>query len=44
VSSTKIIEPMGLDAVEVTEALKTNKVRSHAIPDDDDSKAGKRSR
>jgi hypothetical protein len=37
-----LIEPMGLDAVEVTEPLKTNKVRFHMIPDDNDSEAGRK--
>jgi hypothetical protein len=39
-----LIEPMGLDAVEVTEPLKTNKVGFHIIPDgpdDDNYEAGK---
>jgi hypothetical protein len=37
-----LIEPMGLDAVEVTEPLKTNKAGFHMIPDDDDSEAGRK--
>jgi hypothetical protein len=37
-----LVEPMGLDAVEVTEPLKTNKDGFHVIPDDNDSKAGRK--